>query len=88
MPTLLSVRQSARNLCFPSPDDKSKCDVVQYVGSWIRDPHDNTHLIVSLGISDCKAAHVKIPLATILDHMDDVSTSEASNMYLDSISKL
>lgn len=68
--------------CFPSPHDNSKCEVIQYAGGWIQDPQDENKLLISLGVNDCKAAYVKIPFKSILDHMEDVSTSEASGITL------
>jgi len=50
--------------CFPSREDTSKCETIQFIGSWEIDDDD---VVIAYGINDCEAAVRRIPLKAVID---------------------
>jgi hypothetical protein len=74
------VRKVSRGFCIPSltPQSIDTCEIIQFVGSIIRDPSDPTMLLIAYGVNDCEAAVVPVPLDAVLSSMEIVDEQKQS----------
>ena len=55
--------------CFPSTDNASKCDTIQFVMSAHLD-ESQEELLLAYGINDCDSAIARLPLTKVLAFVD------------------
>jgi hypothetical protein len=65
------VKKIGKPFCLAAASSAhaGQCEVMQVVGSVIRDPKDPKILLLAYGINDCEAAVARIPLQAVLDDM-------------------
>lgn len=75
---------TSRPFCFPSLDDASKCDLIQFVMTILRLPSNNNFLL-TYGVNDCISATVELSELDILDfifHSSSGSDDESGPAFI------